>query len=499
MRSPEFWTSQPGSSQAPSDNSHSHDFSASLAVIVSAIVAEQTIVDVSSARLVVSGLIEDYCRAAPGGSGARAEYLLSAASHLNAVAMRFGDSNDVAVNLRKAGAAIAAHAFESPKQIDKQSADTPGLLGQVLAELEKTTLNRGDVLKGLIGELQVRALITASEAEELKGFVEIIDVSHPNTAALVKKVQDKAKTGKHPARGSLAEALTNAAVQASRVIGVAPIGNGPATPKSPHSKLKTPESLAGSGVPPVPASRNADVIYGAIMGGVIGGLAAGVPGAVGGAYLGILAGVVVGEIEHSASNSTGTGSTESGSEGDGGEGGSDGDGEGEGDGGEGDGGEGGSEGGGDGGGGGCFTGNTPVLMADGFRKNIDAIVAGDMVLARDETTGVTEVQSVTRTFRHVVGETLVLRLNGDELIETTATHRFGTAKGGFTGAAKLRPGSKLSTSNDAGAELVGMQTRSREAIVYNLSIDNFQTFFVGQAGLWVHNLKDDELPLPDPE
>jgi hypothetical protein len=149
---------------------------------------------------------------------------------------------------------------------------------------------------------------------------------------------------------------------------------------------------------------------------------------------------------------------------------------------------------------GCFIGDTPVLMADGLTKTIDAIAIGDQVMARDEKTGITAVGAVARVFRHRVAETLLLQMEGGEVVETTAAHRFAAEERGFVSADQLRPGDRLSTHNDRGAEVVSTGTRSAEVTVYNLSVDRFHTFFICGAGLWVHNLKKgDPSDPPDQE
>ena len=150
---------------------------------------------------------------------------------------------------------------------------------------------------------------------------------------------------------------------------------------------------------------------------------------------------------------------------------------------------GGEDGGGEGPG--CFIGDTPVLMADGLTKPIRSIGPGDRVMARDEKTGATGAGAVVRTFRHSVAETLILRLESGEMVETTAVHRFAGLKGRFVGAGELRPGDSLSThnGNEQGVRVISIEPRSAPATVYNLSVEQFQTFFVGNAELWVHNRK----------
>jgi hypothetical protein len=72
---------------------------------------------------------------------------------------------------------------------------------------------------------------------------------------------------------------------------------------------------------------------------------------------------------------------------------------------------------------GCFIGATLVLMAGGSEKSIQSIAAGDMVIGRDEQTGVTADNAVSRTFIHRVGGAILLQLASGETIETTAAHR----------------------------------------------------------------------------
>ena len=136
-------------------------------------------------------------------------------------------------------------------------------------------------------------------------------------------------------------------------------------------------------------------------------------------------------------------------------------------------------------------------MAGGLGKRIDSITRGDHVSARDEQTGATHEGAVSRLFVHRVAGILLLQLAGGETIETTAVHRFAVEGQGFVGADQLRPGDRLSTHDGRGAELISTSVRAAEATVYNLSVDRLHTFFVGGAGLWVHNDKKSDPPNPD--
>lgn len=137
----------------------------------------------------------------------------------------------------------------------------------------------------------------------------------------------------------------------------------------------------------------------------------------------------------------------------------------------------------------CFTGDTPVLMADGSKKRIDDVVVGDHVLTRDEITDDGAAGVVTNTFRHLVTEILLLHLEGWASIATTSDHRFGVEDGGFVAASDLRPNHKLVTWSSAAVAITSTERRPGNATVHSLTVDEPHTYFVGDAGLWVHNIK----------
>jgi len=141
---------------------------------------------------------------------------------------------------------------------------------------------------------------------------------------------------------------------------------------------------------------------------------------------------------------------------------------------------------------GCFIAGTPVLLADGTTKPIEAVVIGDVVVSREEGTGNIHPQRVSRTWVHEVQATLLLRLMNGEKVETTKEHRFFVAGQGFIGAGRLTLGANLNTTGEHAIQVTGMEPKGRSATVYNLEVENFHTYFVGKDAVWVHNLKDDE-------
>jgi YD repeat-containing protein len=144
------------------------------------------------------------------------------------------------------------------------------------------------------------------------------------------------------------------------------------------------------------------------------------------------------------------------------------------------------------GGTGCFIAGTPVVFDDGKTKPIETVKVGDYVVSRNETTGNTSAQRVSRTWIHKVQATLLLHLTNGEKVETTKEHRFSVADQGFVGAGQLAPGATLNTQSEQNVQVAGIEPQEQSTTVYNLEVENFHTYFVGKDGVWVHNLKDDE-------
>jgi hypothetical protein len=143
----------------------------------------------------------------------------------------------------------------------------------------------------------------------------------------------------------------------------------------------------------------------------------------------------------------------------------------------------------------CFSGDTLVWMGDGSTKRIDEVAIGDLVTARDETTGFTGAKAVTEVFRHNAVKTMLVYLDNGDAIETTAVHRFAVDGQGFRSARQLQLGDKLITCSAELVGVLGTGERLHRTVVHNLSVDRYHTFFVGERGLWVHNLKPSN---PDP-
>jgi hypothetical protein len=145
----------------------------------------------------------------------------------------------------------------------------------------------------------------------------------------------------------------------------------------------------------------------------------------------------------------------------------------------------------------CFVAGTPVVTPDGARP-IEQIVPGDVVLSRDEETGEVSSRRVVATFetpsQHVV-DVRVDEMSG-ETIRATPGHWFWTLDHGWTEAARLDKGEALLNREGALLHVLDVTSEPLLATVYNFEVEKTHTYFVGEAGIWVHNPPNCNPPPP---
>ena len=136
----------------------------------------------------------------------------------------------------------------------------------------------------------------------------------------------------------------------------------------------------------------------------------------------------------------------------------------------------------------CFVAGTLVLMEDGY-KAIETVEAGDMVYAADERTGEVSIKKVVRTFANETDELIHLQI-GDSEVVTTPGHPFFIYGKGFEFAGNLRAGDILVNVNGEQVVLEFIQHEILESPVkvYNFEVEDWHTYFVGNDGVWVHNM-----------
>ncbi len=160
----------------------------------------------------------------------------------------------------------------------------------------------------------------------------------------------------------------------------------------------------------------------------------------------------------------------------------------------------------------CFAEGTLVQTSEGLRP-IEDIKVGDLVLAKDETTGDLAYKPVLETYVTPDRPLLTIQVSIDdgsvEELNTTPGHPFWVSGVGWEQAASLVKYGVLATARTS-AEPLTHQAKSmktprgppveegvgsvvettsvgRYGTVYNLNVAEFHTYFVGETGVWVHN------------
>ncbi len=142
----------------------------------------------------------------------------------------------------------------------------------------------------------------------------------------------------------------------------------------------------------------------------------------------------------------------------------------------------------------CFVAGTMVWLSNGKRVAIQNVRLGEEVLTRNPA-----VKSATLAARNPLGRgrvlqlyrhlrpTIVLRFSDGEKLTTTAGHRFFEAGVGFVPAGRLAIGCQIITRAGPPLRLEAEHSTGKLQTVYNFEVGGTHTYFVGKAGLWVHN------------
>jgi Pretoxin HINT domain len=153
-------------------------------------------------------------------------------------------------------------------------------------------------------------------------------------------------------------------------------------------------------------------------------------------------------------------------------------------------------------GGGCFAAGTPILTPDGS-KLIEEICRGDLVMAApdDDPSAGPVPRQVEQIFENYL-PTLDLHVNG-RTIRTTAEHPFWVKGRGWVNAHQLKAGDQLRTHDGRWLEVEGQEGPRPPATVYNVSVAEYHTYFVGHQvwgfAVWSHNIGECGTNAPNAE
>jgi Domain of unknown function (DUF4157)/Pretoxin HINT domain len=136
---------------------------------------------------------------------------------------------------------------------------------------------------------------------------------------------------------------------------------------------------------------------------------------------------------------------------------------------------------------GCFTGNTPVTMADGLRKTIDEVKPGDVVRAWEEATGKLHSRRVLQIHYHPPEPLLRIEFDDGNALEVTHLHTVRSS-GRWILSGKVGPGTELLVEQGGVlrlAHVARVEPLSRLEPVYNLTVEQLSTYLAGNVV--VHN------------
>lgn len=112
------------------------------------------------------------------------------------------------------------------------------------------------------------------------------------------------------------------------------------------------------------------------------------------------------------------------------------------------------------------------------------------MLAYDEATGTTGLYTVTATWHHRDPLITTLTIAGEE-IETTPEHPFYVMLRGWVLAGDLREGDYVRLEDGSYTPVEATETVYDPQVMYNMTVAEAHTYFVGDDGCTVHNAKKD--------
>ncbi|TQV89336.1 polymorphic toxin-type HINT domain-containing protein [Aliikangiella coralliicola] len=142
-----------------------------------------------------------------------------------------------------------------------------------------------------------------------------------------------------------------------------------------------------------------------------------------------------------------------------------------------------------------FTQDTEVLSIEG-RKAFSKLKIGDLVYSRDEsdngTAGWRKILGIySKEHEQVIHLTLENKIGMQEQITTTEEHPFYVENKGWVTADKLIVGHLLSSVNNTVLKVVDIQWENQPQFMWNIDVEDLDTYYVGELNTWVHNCEKD--------
>jgi hypothetical protein len=132
-----------------------------------------------------------------------------------------------------------------------------------------------------------------------------------------------------------------------------------------------------------------------------------------------------------------------------------------------------------------FANDTLVATADG-PKPITAVEEGELIYAYNEATGKVGLYPVTAELAHLDRQIVTLVISGERIV-TTPEHPFYTTANGWTPAGTLQVGDEIRRADSGVGTVQTIAVAERPQVMYNLTVADAHTFFVGTNQWLVHN------------
>ena len=141
-----------------------------------------------------------------------------------------------------------------------------------------------------------------------------------------------------------------------------------------------------------------------------------------------------------------------------------------------------------------FHGETPVLTENGLVWIKDMEV-GDLVWSKDEVSNTIALKEVLHVFRQTHDVTFILELSTEsgviEKIRASGNHPIYVVNKGWTAVEDLAANDVIESKNDT-TRLISITIEAVKLDSYNLDVAEFDTFYVGLSGIWVHNAENND-------